>query len=394
MALDTTISLTDLDEIKSFLGEDVQKDGIWIYCSQGDATAATAEVTDTTIILIITGGVEAGTNTLTFADADKDTVSELITAINALTGWKSGRICNGSADSTDLVVTGALSCLGADDEITLKIIDNYLLTELINRASDLINRYCERLLKTTNYTREIYYGSGFSRLLLEEYPVTRVIRLSAGRANSFSIKNTSTDANFCTVEITATAIRLIVNGGANVDDTELTLADYATIDLLIAAINALAKGWSVTTMATDTATRDASELLVRPSMFVDATKQAYCETVDDDITDYKLLDPTEARNSGILYKPGAFISGREYFVDYTAGYTTIPYALEQFCIHLVCYVYGKSKRAADGGLKSESFGEGADYKYERISMSDFEKARAMMPIEIQNGLDLFKKRSF
>jgi len=147
-------------------------------------------------------------------------------------------------------------------------------------------------------------------------------------------------------------------------------------------------------MATDTATRNASELLIRPSMFVNATKQAYCETVDDDITDYKLLNPSEARNEGILYKAGGFSAGQEYFIDFTAGYITIPYVLEQFCIHLVCYVYGKSKRAGDEELKSEVFGEGADYEYEKISISDFEKARAIMPIEIQNGLDLFKKRSF
>jgi len=77
-SLDTAISLTDLDEIKAFLGEDVQKDGLWIYCSQGDATAATVEITDTTIVLIITGGVQAGTNTLTFADADKDSTSSMV----------------------------------------------------------------------------------------------------------------------------------------------------------------------------------------------------------------------------------------------------------------------------------------------------------------------------
>jgi len=392
MSLDTTISLTTLDEVKAFLGEDVRKDGIWVYCSQGDATAATVEVTDATIVLIITGGTEAGTNTLTLADADKNTITELITAINALTGWKSGRICHGSADSTDLVVTGALACLGSDDEIMLKIVDNYLLIELINRASDLINRYCEHVLKTTTYTREIYYGNGYNRLILDQYPVTRVARLSVGRANSFSIKNTSTDANFCTVEITASTMRLIVDGGTNVDDTELTLASYNSIDALIAAIPS--KGWSVTKLATDTSTRDADELIPRPSMNVDSTKSAYCETFDDEITDYRLLRPTEARNEGIIQITGTFTAWREYFVDYTAGFTTIPYMLEQFCIYLVSYMYGKSKRASSEGLKSESFGEGADYKYERFNMADFEKARALMPLEIQNGIDLFRKVSF
>ena len=389
MALDTAISLTTVAEVLAFLGEDARRDALWIYFD-GTAGTATVEVQENNLVLIDPD------NTSTTIDMTvSTTLTTLRTAILAVTGWKCGLTYIGSALSVDLLVTGALDAEGDENEQVLTIQDKYLIERLIDRGSDLINRYCERLLKTTSYTREIYYGAGFNKLLLEQYPVTRVTRLSAGRANSFSIKNTSTDANFCTVEITATAIRLVVDGGTHEHDTEATLvlADYS-IDELIAAINVLAKGWSCTTMATDTATRDASELLIRPSMSVDATKQAHCETVDDDITDYKLLNPTEARNEGIIEKSGVFMSGREYFISFQAGYTAIPYILEQFCIYLVCYVYGKSKRAADGGLKSESFGEGADYKYEKISMSDFEKARAMMPIEIQNGLDLFKKRSF
>jgi len=312
-----------------------------------------------------------------------------VAGINAIAGWECGLIYAGAANSVDLLVTGALDAEGEENEQILKIQDNYLITQLINRASDLINRYCNRILKTTDYTREIYYGSGYSKLILDQYPTTRVTRLSVGRANSFSILNTSTDANFCTVEVTATKIRLVVDGGANVDDTELTLADYATIDLLIAAIPA--KGWSITTLATDTATRDASELLIRPSMFVDATKQAYCETVDDDITDYRLLKPTEARNEGIIEKSGPFVSEREYFVDYTAGYTTIPYALEQACIELVAYKYGQSKRAGSEDLQSETFGEGADYKYTKFNLADIKN---ILPDYLVAELDLFKKREF
>ena len=144
---------------------------------------------------------------------------------------------------------------------------------------------------------------------------SRVMRLSSGRANSFTIKNTSTDANYCTVEVTSTEIKLIVSGGANASVNELLLSSYASIDLLIAAINALAVGWSITTLATDTASRDASELLERSAMAVTDVLQAYCETVDDDITDYRLLKPTEARNEGIIEIPGTFIAGREYHIS-------------------------------------------------------------------------------
>jgi len=378
-------ALATLDDVKSYIGSIPKKDGIWVYCTAAGAMAATVEVTPTTMVLIITGGGSAGTNTLTFADANKDTISELVIAINALTGWKAGAIYSGSASSTDLVPTGALSCLAAANEIVLKTEDNYLIDSLINAATDFIERYCNRKFDSRTYTKEIYYGTGCNRLILDEFPVTRVMRLSSGRANSFTIKNTSTDANYCTVEVTSTEIKLIVSGGTNASVNELLLSSYASIDLLIAAINALAVGWSITTLATDTASRDASELLERSAMAVTATAQAYCETVDDDITDYRLLKPSEARNEGIIEIPGTFIAGREYFVSFIAGYTSIPYSLEQICIALVKHKYDQSKR--DSGLKSETFGEGADYEY---TLQDLKNG---LPSELLDELNMFKKRS-
>ena len=384
-----SIALTSVDEVLAFLGEDAKKDALWVYYA-GATDPSTLEVKDDRITLT-PPGVPGGD----ILFATYDTLTKLTDRIIVVdSDWKFGLSYHGDAESDDLIMTGALNTLGDEEEKILKIQDRYLIERLIDRASSLINRYCNRILKTTNYAREIYYGSGFTKLLLEQYPVTRVTRLSSGRANSFSIKNTSTDANFCTVEITATTIRLIVDGGANDHDTEATLAlaDYDNIDLLITAIEALAKGWSCTTMATDTATRDASELLIRPSMFVDATKQAYCETVDDDITDYRLLKPTEARNEGIIEKSGAFASGQEYFFDYTAGYTDpIPYALEQACIELVAYKYGQSKRAGSEELQSETFGEGADYKYTKFNLADIKN---ILPDSLLAALDLFKKRRF
>ena len=384
-SLDTTISLSTVEEVLAFLGEDVKRDALWLFFS-GTAGTTTVQVNDNSVVLI---DPDNGTTTfdITVATGTYDTLTKLVAGINAVAGWECGLIYAGVANSIDLLITGALDAEGEENEQVLKIKDNYLITQLINRASDLINRYCNRILKTTTYSREIYYGSGYDRLLLDQFPVTRVIRLSVGRANSFSIKNTSTDANFCTVEVAATTIRLIVNGGTNASDNALTLATYTTIDLLIAAINALGKGWSITTLATDTGSRDASELLIRPSMFVDDAKQAYCETVDDDITDYKLLKPTEARNEGIIEVPGVFTSGYEYHISYVAGYTSpIPYALEQACIALVKYKYDQSKR--DSGLKSEKFGEGADYSY---TLQDLKNG---LPSELLEELNMFKKRDF
>ena len=387
MALDTTISLTDLNETLAYLqvaGITPEVNALWVHCPATGATAATVEVTATTMVLIITGGASAGTTTLTFASTDADTMTELVAKINAASGWKAGLLYHPSADSTDLTVTGALSCLTAANEITLKAAANYSINEMINQASRTLERYTDRKLKSRDYTREIYYGSGWREMLLEQYPVTRVARVSEGRADAFQIRNTSTDANFATVEVTSTTIRLIVDGGDNADDTALTLADYATIDLLITAIEALSVGWSCTTIATDTDTRDADECLIRPSMYVDPTTYTDIETPDTDLTDYRLLAPGVDRNNGTLRRPSSWQESTEYFVDYTAGFVTIPYDLEEMCLELIKNRWMQMK--VDPSMKSEKMG---DYSYTKFSLADIRS----LPADMKDRADYYVRRS-
>ena len=290
-------------------------------------------------------------------------------------------------DQLKLLVTGALACLGAANEQSLLTKDNYLIERLIDRASDYLERRFHRKLLTRTFTNETHYGSGKRTLILRNYPVTRILRLSAGRARAFSILNTSTDADYCTVEITASAIRLIVVGGDNADDTSFTLTDYTAIDTLITAIEALDVGWSCTAYISDSSTRGASMLLSRPAMAVDASTSADCEVVDDDITDYKLLDPNdEDVNAGILFGPSIFSPSSEYICTYVGGYTTIPASLEEICILLVKFRLDKSKR--DSAMKSEKFGEGADYSY---TLADFKEA---IPPDLAEQAAQFQKLEF
>ena len=379
MALDTAIALTSVAEVLAYLGSDVERDALWLYFS-GTSGTNTVQVNDATLVLIDEDNVST---TITFAATA--TLTAVVAAINAVAGWECGLIYHGSANSADLVITGAVDAEGEENEQTLKIKDNYLIERLIDRASDFINRYCGRVFVSTIYAHEIYYGTGRDTLILEQYPVTRVSRLASGRANSFSILNTTTDANFCTVEITSTTMRLIVSGGDNADDTALTLASYTSIDALIVAIEVLDVGWSCTTMATDTSTRDASELLIRPAMNVGSVASAYLETFDDEITEYRLLAPTTARNYGVIKKPGIFSPSTEYFVSFTAGYSTIPYSLVQACIELVKYKYDLSKQTE--GLKKEQIGN--VYMYEKFSALDLVNG---LPAGLKAELEAFVVR--
>jgi len=383
MALDT-YALTTVEAVKAYIGDDIEKDAFWVYYS-GAASSAVVHVDDDTLRLKHNDAADAA---LDLTAAAYDTIGELVAYINAsVADWEAGQICHSSAESADLLETGEIDALGESKKQTLKIVDNYLIERLIDRATDFIERYCSRKLKTRSYTNEQYYGTNCGDLFLDQYPVTRVNRVQTGRANSFSIKNTSTDANFCTVEVTSSAMRLIVDGGTNADDTSLTLADYATIDLLIAAIHALGKGWSCTTLATDTDSRDADEILQHPALAVTSTKQAYIETGDESLTDYQVVMPSESRNYGLIRRPGTWLSNTEYHVSYTAGYTTIPYALEQACIELVKLKYGKGKQ--DSGKKSEKIGN--VYAYENFGPADLKYG---ISSDIQAALDYFRRREF
>lgn len=376
MSLDTAISLTTLDAILSYMRLNPEVDGLWVYCSQGDATAATCEITDTTMVLIITGGVQAGTNTLTFADADKDTLTELITAINALTGWEAGRIYNASADSTDLVVTGALSCLGSANEVTLKIKDNYLITELINRASDLINRYCNRTLKTTAYTLERYNGEG-RKLFLENYPVTAITQICDGTIDAIRVRYTSTTAYNAYVEIDqgSEEIKLIHDGTTDAT-IDISSGNDELLSQVVTAINAVS-GWEASISNTDYNSYPSSQLYTKFNRF--ALNQFIYLGIPDEPIDGFEVD----YDNGTVDLPSEFSEGfQNIYVSYTAGYVTIPASLEQICIELVKFKYNLAKK--DLTLKSETIGK--VYKYE---LGDLSKA---LPDHLLAELDLFKKR--
>lgn len=382
----STYALAALDDAIDYIGGSVEANGIWIYCpSPAGATAATVTVADTSLTLTITGGASAGTSTFDLSSAAYDTITELVAGINALTGkWVAGAICNGSATSGDLVTTGALSCLGSTNEVTLKIVDNYGLTALINRATDFIERYCGRRFLSRSYDRAQYIGNGREKLVIRDFPLSRVFRVSEGRTNTFYVTNTSA-VSFAAVEISATTLYLNADGTV----TELTLSPYTTIADVVTAINAVS-GWTATQIAGGTrkatytssdGSTAVSELLPMPAQRCKSPNVAYVEMPDTDLDDYSIVGggADEDRDSGMLYRVGGWINGETYYIDYVAGYSTVPAALGEACLMLV--KYAKEKASRDSGVSSESLG---DYSY---SLRDFKDA---LPADILGELKFFR----
>lgn len=196
-----TYALTTLESLKRFMGitdSDIQTPIFTLYNSSTDATEATYQVTSIAIILVVTGGVNAhAAQTFTFADADKDTITELVAAINTFgKGWVAEVVANGGQNSTDLTMIDATSCLLVDNKKILHAPNNLLLEELINSVTDFMERYCGRRFYKTTYTALLVDGNGTRYLFLDNYPIISVTTI-----HSYSVFTTDVlyDSNYYTI---------------------------------------------------------------------------------------------------------------------------------------------------------------------------------------------------
>ena len=152
-------STTEMAEALAIGGsvEDCSVDthAISIYNDMSDsATAATVEVTATTMVLIVTGGTNAGTTTYTFSDAASNTVGELVTAINALDkGWVAELLDESARDSATLEVLAATDVFG------------------FSKKRVLVNSI-EGLNGLTNFTAESEGSVIFVRNSTEDFQIT------------------------------------------------------------------------------------------------------------------------------------------------------------------------------------------------------------------------------
>ena len=159
----------------------------------------------------------------------------------------------------------------------LGIVDNSednLLDNIINRATDIIESYCNgRRFKSTLYTEEKYDGNDGKYINARHYPITDVTKVERNLGS--------------------------------VGDTD----------------------W---------------------------------DTLNDDFWAY--ID--DGSGPGQFYYEFGFVRGaRNYRFTYTAGYTDIPYDLEEACLELCVWIY---KDRQNKGLQSETLGE---YSYTKVSFT-------------------------
>lgn len=369
MAVDT-YALTTRAKMLEYLGidgDDFPLSAFKVHCDATDATAATVTVTDSTITLVITGGASAGTNALSLTNASYDTLAELATAIEALSGWSAELLGPSAVASTDLVSIAAQSVLGKANELTLDYQANSLLDDIINRASHIIETMFGRNILSRDY-REWHNSEEGSPLILNHRPVTAVKRLASGRTDGLTVRGTTTTDLRATVEVQDSQIILSrFDSSGTETPTALAFATYATTSALVTQIN-LTTGWSATLLSNalslDLFRAGGQDALGRD------VRLSYPSTSDDEyrvdeekgLVYFTVPSSADWALGGAVYVPrsgyhvGQLVCpAQSILVQYTAGYATTPYGLEEYTLQVAKMIL--EGREHDSTLQSESLGD-------------------------------------
>lgn len=235
--------------------------------------------------------------------------------------------------------------------------DDTILERCIDRASAAIESYTARQFLSRRYY-EIRDCYGANRIALKQYPVTIIRFVGAGWTNVMSINSTNGTDAFASVSLSTDHLQLYRVSSTGVEtNTQLafTTASNDTSGELATAISA-------------TSGFTATSLINVPSYYIRKlegrdlrTATAYLEAPTQSLGNYQ----ADLEN-GVIYGPG-IQAYRSILIDYTAGYATVPYDIEQACLMLSARFYRSGKR--DPTLQSESLG---GYSYSVRSSGDFD----------------------
>lgn len=355
-----TIYDSDGTDITSDYGEGTsESSGVITFGIKGYA-ASTNNVARFTITCVQT--TPDGTALKFFVEIGFDVISSATTA---------------TSSTAEVLETFALSTLN-DTKIALGIaLDNTdndkLLIHLINNATYVIETYCGRRFKATDYTNKMYDGIGTRLLTLDDYPINNISRLAIGKTNAIKVKNT-TAYTVASVSVTSTAIVLRRDGST---DSTLNFSDYATMTLMVTAINAVGSGWSAELLSDTYTSYKSNELLLQYGLNAIDSNWINLEIIHDALDTYDVY-----YDEGQIYLPSGFPKGHNnIIITYNAGYSTIPYDIRQVCNMVVKEYYNLQKNT--DGHSSEHIGS-YSYKFDHLSEA--------IKKEINSILDMYRRR--
>jgi len=240
-----------------------------------------------------------------------------------------------------------------------------LLTTLITAYSEAIEKWCRRPF-ASRVRDELYSGTGDRRLLLREYPVQSVQSVRYRPVTVLKVINNSSAIQQARVSVLATGLQLVsvASGVTTTTTAGLTWAACPTLQSLSTAINAVGSGWSAQVVGDtggDYSNWPSADLYV-PPLFGDGTAGQGALTARGQNAELKMhtyelagyqwdargwllraipyTDPELLHPEDLIWPVGV----NNFRVQYTAGYTTIPEAVQEACARWVAIGYFLTQR--------------------------------------------------
>jgi hypothetical protein len=234
----------------------------------------------------------------------------------------------------------------------------------------------------TNFD-ELYDGTGDRRLLLRQYPLLRVDSVRYRPVTVLKITNTTAANVMARVQVTNVGLTLIrVNAGVKTTDTSVTFAGNATLTAIANAVNALGNGWSAQVVgdSTNYGSWPSADLYI-PGSYGDTLEgsgiqqsQGALQCVAGSFAELKMhtyelqgyqwdargwllrgipyTDPELLHPEDLIWPVGI----NNFRVQYAAGYSTIPEAVQEACAVWVAMAYQQTLR--DPSLRSQMISGG------------------------------------
>ncbi len=223
-------------------------------------------------------------------------------------------------------------------------------------ASDAVRRWCRRDFVAASYD-ELYDGSGTPELPLRQYPVLAVERVATAPSAVLSVTNTATTTNQrAAVQVTKDGLTLTrTASGVVTVDTSVTWAAYPTLSQAAAALAALGNGWSGTVVGGYGSWPSADLRPIQGALACAGRAAAIMQHVEE-LSGYGV----RAERGLLVYGAAGWLPlfpweqpfdrpcwprGRELFrVVYTAGYDSVPEAVQEACAEWAAALWWQAKR--------------------------------------------------
>jgi hypothetical protein len=248
--------------------------------------------------------------------------------------------------------------------------DNTVMQDCVNAASDLIERHCNRTFGLMAWD-EVFDGQGGTDYRLTNYPVVEIDQVMWAYQGVIQIRNTDQrvqrasfrmDGDTSTPSKPNNLYLVSLKNGITTSHT-INLSTTVTFSDLANAINAFASdGWAALALAPYTTWAVADLYPMQGAKECRWFGNAYISHHIWNLAEYQFN-----QDIGELVSPQGFDFGyRNYRVKYTAGYSTVPYPIQQACAALAVSVY--NSRTINANVTSENLG---GYSYSNIAEKNF-----------------------